>query len=138
MPVNFQIFPDRNLVLARFSGHVLLADCLSSAKAYSEHPDANPLQNQLIDLSNVVSYERDLVQIMSVMARLPDHLLKPGSNPMVIYVAPHHVAQEIAGLVMKSMQGIGGLVVRMFDDEAKALEVLGQRERSFSALQASD
>lgn len=136
MPVSFHIFPDRNLVLARFYGHILLADCLASAKAYGEHPDANPRQNQLIDLGSVTSYERDLVQIMSLMARLPDHLLKPGYEPLILYIAPSRVAQEIAGLVLKSMQGIDAAVMRVFEDEAQALEVLGLPERSLAALMA--
>lgn len=137
MPVNFHIFPDRNLVLARFTGHILLAECLSSAKAYSENPAASPQQNQLIDLSGVTSYERDLVQIMSLMARLPDHLLRPGFEPLIVYVAPHRAAQEIAGTVLKSMQGITGVVVRIFEEESQALEVLGQPERSLDALLAA-
>ncbi|TXH98482.1 MAG: hypothetical protein E6Q73_11770 [Pseudorhodobacter sp.] len=136
MPVNFHIFPDRNLVLARFTGHILLADCLSSAKAYSEDPQASPQQTQLIDLSGVTSYERDLVQIMSMMARLPDHLLKPGYEPMILYIAPSRVAQEIAGMVLKSMQGIEGVIVRVLEDETQALEVLGLAERSLAALMA--
>ena len=136
MPVNFHILPDRNLVLARFTGHILLADCLSSAKAYSEDPQASPQQTQLIDLSGVTSYERDLVQIMSMMARLPDHLLKPGYEPMIHYIAPSRVAQEIAGMVLKSMQGIEGVIVRVLEDETQALEVLGLAERSLAALMA--
>ena len=136
MPVHFHIFPDRNLVLARFSGHVLLKDCLSSAKDYSEDPRAHPHQRQLIDLGGVVSYERDLVQIMSTMAQLPDHLMKPGYDPMILYIAPHPVAQEIAGLILKSMEGMEAAIVRVYEEEAQALEVLGQPERSLSALLA--
>lgn len=136
MPVGFHIFPARNLVLARFSGHILLADCLASAAAYARHPDANPMQNQLIDLGGITSHERDFVQLMSTMAQLPDHLLQPGCEPMVVYIAPHRLSQEIAGMVLKSMAGIAGLVVRIYEDEAQALEVLGLRERSLSALLA--
>jgi lipid A disaccharide synthetase len=134
MPVSFQIYPSRGLVLARFVGHILLEDCLTSAKAYAEHPDANPTQNQLIDLTGVTSYEHDFVRIMSTMAQLPDHLLRSGAEPMVVYIAPSRVAQEITTLVMRSMSGVMGLVVRVVETEAQALEILGVPERAVAFL----
>ena len=134
MPVSFHILPSRGVVLARFSGHILLEDCLASAKAYSEHPDARPTQHQLIDLGGVTSYERDFVQLMSTMAQLPDHLLQPGAEPMVVYLAPHPISQEIANTVLRSMAGIPGLVVRVAQDDAQALDILGLAERNLGEL----
>ena len=136
MPVTFQIFPSRGVVLARFSGHILLEDCLSSAKAYAEHPDANPMQNQLIDLSGITSYEADFVKMMSTMAQLPDHLLRPGAEPMIVYISPTQLSQEITTTVLRSMSGITGVIVRVAEDEAQALEILGLAERAVSALPA--
>lgn len=134
MPVSFQIFPSRGVVLARFTGHILLEDCLSSAKAYSEHPDASPLQHQLIDLSGITSHERDFVKMMSTMAQLPDHLLRPGAEPMIVYIAPTRLSQEIAAMVLRSMAGVAGAVVRVAEDEAQALDILGLPERAVAAL----
>lgn len=134
MPVDFHIFPARNLVLARFTGHILLADCLASAQAYAAHPEANPMQNQLIDLGGVTGYERDFVKVMSTMAQLPDHLLRAGASPLVVYLAPTRLSQEITGMVLKSMAGIQGLPVSAVADEEHALEILGQPERSIEAL----
>lgn len=136
MPVSFQIYPSRGVVLARFSGHILLEDCLASAKAYSEHPDANPAQNQLIDLSGITSYEADFVKMMSTMAQLPDHLLRPGAEPMIVYISPTRLSQEITTTVLRSMSGVAGVVVRVAEDEAQALEILGLAERAVSALPA--
>ena len=136
MPVTFQIYPSRSVVLARFTGHILLEDCLSSAKAYSEHPDANPMQNQLIDLSGITSYEADFVKMMSTMAQLPDHLLRQGAEPMIVYISSTKVSQEITTKVLRSMSGVAGVVVRVAEDEAQALEILGLAERSLGALPA--
>lgn len=134
MPVNFSIYADRGFVLARFEGHILMADCLSSAEAYASHPAASPFQNQLIDLTGVTDYERDFVKIMSTLAQMPDHLLPPGAEPMIVYIAPHRLAQEITTMVLKSMSGIHGPVIRVVADEAHALEILGQPERALAAL----
>lgn len=137
MPVDFHILPTRNLVLARFHGHVLLQECLSSAKAYASHPDAHPAQNQLIDLSGVTGHERDFVKMMSTRAQLPDHLLQPGMEPLVVYLAPTRLSQEIATMVLKSMAGIHGLSVSAVADEQHALDILGQPESSLAALLAA-
>jgi lipid A disaccharide synthetase len=135
MPVNFQIYPKRGLVLARFTGHILLEECLSSAQAYAAHPDANPMQNQLIDLSGITSHERDFVKLMSTMAQLPDHLLQKGPQPMVVYIAPTRLSQEITSTILRSMSGVPGLVVRVAEDEAQAMDILGLAERRLADLE---
>lgn len=136
MPVHFTVYPTRGFVLARFTGHILMADCLSSAKAYTEHPDYNPLQNQLIDLSGVTSHERDFVRMMSTLAAMPDHLLKPGTYPLIIYIAPTEVAKEITSFVLRSMAGLDRTPVRVVECESQALEILGQPERQLAEIDA--
>lgn len=136
MPVDVHILPKHGLVVARFHGHVRLEECLASAQGYAQHPDCRPGQNQLIDLSGMTSYERDLVQIMALMAKLPDHLLAPGAEPMVVYLAPSAVAQEVTTFVLKSMAGIGGVSVSAVADEEHALEVMGLPERRLADLLA--
>lgn len=136
MPVHFQIFPHRGFVLARFTGHILLEDCLSSAQAYAAHPDANPHQNQVIDLSGMTGYERDFIKMMRTMAQLPDHLLKAGAEPMIIYIASTPVAQEVLGFVIRSFDGTMPAVVRVTESEEQALEILGQPERRLADIPA--
>lgn len=137
MPVEFHIFAQRNLVLARFTGHILTVDSLSSARAYAKHPNARPGQNQLIDLSGVVSYERNFVRLMAMMAQLPDYLLPTGANPLIVYLAPTPVSQKIANILMKSMAGITGVSASVVAHEEHALEILGQPEHSMAALMAN-
>ncbi|MCF8511861.1 MAG: hypothetical protein K9G43_10465 [Rhodobacteraceae bacterium] len=134
MSVEFRILPSRNLVLAQFFGHILLADCLASAKSYAKHPLADFRQNQLIDLSAVTSYERDFVKIMAAMAQLPDHIPQRGGEPMIVYYAPSRVAQEMASLVLNALSGMPGLAFSAVANEDHAMEILGQPERSLDAL----
>lgn len=134
MPVTFHVYRHRGFVLARFSGHILLEDCLASAQAYAQHPDANPHQNQLIDLSGMTSYERDFVKIISAMAKLPDHLLAPGAEPMIIYIAATPVAQEVVGFIIRSFDGTMPAIVRVTETEEQALEILGQAERRLADI----
>ena len=137
MPVEFKIFPSRNLVISQFAGHILLNEVLSTAKIYAEHPNAHPTQNQLLDMRALTSYERDLVGTMSVMAQLPEHLLHPGFHPLVVYLAPGRAAQEISSLVIKSMQGISGMLVSAVAEELHALEILGLPEQTLAEILAT-
>ncbi len=121
-------------MIARFSGHVMLADCLSSAQAYSQHPDFRPGQNQLVDFTAVTSYERDVVRMLEMMAQLPDHLLRPGYETLVIHLAPHAVAMEMANFTRRSATGMDLMNLRIVASEDEALDILGQPERRLSDL----
>lgn len=137
MPVSFDIFPQRGLVIARFTGHVLLADCISSAKAYSEHPDFRPGQNQLVDFTGVTSYERDVVKMLEMMAKLPEHLLRPGFEPLIIHLAPHDIALQMANFTRRSTEEMDNMAFKIAATEAEALDILGQPERRLSDLYAN-
>lgn len=136
MPVHFEIFPRRGFVIARFTGHILLADCISSAKAYSEHPDYRPGQNQLVDFSGVTSYERDVVKMLEMMAILPEHLLKPGFQPLLIYIATSKLGLELANFARRSTEYTNSMTLVIVSNEAAALDILGQTERRLSDLYA--
>lgn len=134
MSTNFQIIPDRGVVVVRLSGRALMDDCLCAAEAYARHPAARPTQPLLIDLSAVTSHETDYVKILKAMAQLPDYLGRSGSERMVVFVAPSPLARRISAVVVRAILSMPGGVARIAQSESDALEILGLPERKLSEL----
>ena len=103
MSISFQILHDRGVVLARFTGRVMMQDCLSAAAAYARHSEARPTQPLLIDLSEITGYETDYVQILQAMARLPDYLWHKGAERLVVCLAPHALSRQISAAVARAI-----------------------------------
>ena len=134
MSICFQILHDRGVVLARFTGLVLMQDCQSAAAAYARHPEARPTQPLLIDLSAVTGYETDYVKILEVMARLPDYLWHKGVERLVVCLAPHALSRQISGAVARAILELPEGIARIAQTEADALEILGLPERRLCDL----
>jgi hypothetical protein len=134
MLTNFQIIPDRGVVLIRLNGRVLMDVCLSAAEVYARHPAARPTQPLLIDLTEVTSHETDYVKILKAMARLPDYLGHGGSERLVVFIAPTPLARRISAVVVRAILSMPSGVARMAQSESDALEILGLPERRLSDL----
>ncbi len=130
MAVSYHVDARRGLVHARFQGFVSTAETLGAAQACAQHPDFSPLFNQVIDFAEVEGFERDYARLIAMLAELPDHLLQPGTEPIIVYVAPTPVGQEMARVVLKSMTGLPGPVFRVVSTLAEALALLGWREEA--------
>ena len=134
MSVSFQIIHERGVVLARLSGQVLMADCLSTAAAYARHPEARPTQPLLIDLTAVSGYEKDYVNILQAMARLPDYLSRSGAERLVVCLAPTPLSRQISAAVVRAILSMPGGIARVAQTEVDALEILGLPERRLCDL----
>ena len=128
MPIRFTIHPQRNVAHIRFIGHISVVETLAEAERFSQQPGARPDLNQILDFTETESFERDYAKLLAMLARLPDHLLRPGHEPYFLYIAPNPVAQEMTGLVLRSMQGLPGPILRIVKDMAEALALLGLPE----------
>ncbi|MEL6618982.1 MAG: hypothetical protein AAFP16_08910 [Pseudomonadota bacterium] len=137
MPLSFRIFPDRGLVLARYSGFALIEETMSATAGYVSHPDYAVGQKQLIDMTGITGYEKDYVRFMNMQAGKAERLSNAGVQTMVAYVAPTPVSQEIAGLFLRSWDDVNAVIPTVQHSEAQALAILGQPERSLAELFAA-
>ena len=136
MPVQFRIFPDRGLVVVRFSGDVLIEEAMEATQAYVAHPDYALGQKQLVDLSQVTSYEKDYVRFMEMQADKADRFAASGVQSLVVYIAPTPVSQEICTMYLRSWDDVDAVVPMIQHSEAEALTLLGQPETSVDMLLA--
>lgn len=134
MSVSFRIFPDRGLVFVRYSGVLRLEETVAAFAEYAQHPDCHPGQKQLVDLSGVTGFEPDFVKLMEVQAHKSEVFGSEGTETLMVYVAPHKLGKQLARLVLRSWEPFDSVVALVQEDEAHALELLGQPERQLDDL----
>lgn len=136
MPVNFRILPDRGLVYVRYEGFAKLDDTFEAFAAYAQHPDRRPGQKQLVDLEQITGIEKDYTRIMAMQAVKAETFVEGGAQTLLVYYAPNEMSYGMARMIMQSWEPIRSVVPLIQQTEAGALELLGQRERSFAEMLA--
>ena len=137
MPVEFQIFPKRGLVVVRYSGFATVNDTLTATEAYISHPDYVAGQKQLVDMTDVTGFEKDYVRFMEMQARKTERLVRSDLQSLVVYIAPTAVSRDLSAMFVRSWNDIGSVVPLVQDSEAEALALLGQPEETLDILLAT-
>lgn len=132
--ISFRILPSRGLVFVRYEGEVRFADTERAVAAYAADPEARPGQNQLVDLAGVTDWERDFPRLMRTQTAKAGVFLGARHDLLIVYHAPTVQTRELARFVLRSWDGVPGVIPLIQETEADALNVLGQPETSFAAL----
>ena len=138
MPLSFRIFSRRGLVVVRYEGEARIDDTMRAFAEYASHTDFAPGQKQLIDLTQITSYEKDYARVMQMQAIKADSLTGKGEQALMVYLAPTPAAQELSGLIVKSWEDVDSVVPMIQHSEAQALAILGQPETTLEALYAAE
>ena len=134
MPVEFTIFPERGLVVVRFSGYATVNDTSVATQAYITHPDYAAGQKQLVDMGSITGYEKDYVQFMNMQASKTERLVCSGLQSLVVYIAPTAISRELSELFIRSWIEVDAVVPLIQHSEADALSFLGQPEETLDNL----
>ena len=135
MPVTTAILPAHGVVIVRYSGHVRVAETEAAIAAYMTHPDRRPGQKQLVDLSGVTGHEPDMVRLMAVQAQKAALFAPPtAAQTLIAYVAPGEAAFAMARMILRSWQGVPGVVASVQRHEEAALDILGLQARRIDEL----
>jgi hypothetical protein len=137
MPVEFVIFPERGLVVVRYSGYAAVEDTLNATKAYISHPEYSAGQKQLVDMSGITGFEKDHVQFMKMQAEKAERLANSGLQSLVVYIAPTAISQDLSAMFVRSWIDVDAVVPLIQHSEAEALALLGQPEKTLDMLLAT-
>lgn len=126
MPASYRIHADLGLVYVRYAGHVSVQDTRDVFDRFLQDPQNRPGARQLIDLSEVTGFERDLVGLMALQARKAEAFVPPGApQTLLVYLALSRRGLEMARLIERSWRGLGQVVVSVQTEVGAALDVLG-------------
>ena len=134
MPASFIILPKRNLIYLRITGFARVQDSLDGMHALSQHPLMRPTMNHIADYSGVTDFERNYVRIFSLQAQIAAEVVDHATEFMLAQYVQTPLQCEMAGMVVKSWEGVSSVVPRVFDDGAEMLRILGQPERDMNAF----
>ena len=134
MSLSYQILPELNLVYVRYWGVCTIAETMEVFGQYAADPQFRPAQKHLIDLAQVVEYERTFPAMSQLQARKADTLMLSKRPTIMVYYAPNRLSQTMARNILKSWDGLGAVVGRTARSEREALDMLGIGSDSFDAL----
>jgi hypothetical protein len=134
MPVRFHIFPERGLVVVRYSGFATINDTMAATKAYLAHPDYSAGQKQLVDMTQITGYEKDYVRFMNMQAAKAGRLATAGVQSLVVYIANTPESLDVSSMFIRSWTDVDAVVPMLQHTEADALTILGQPEDTIDVL----
>jgi hypothetical protein len=134
MPVRFHIFPERGLVVVRYSGFATINDTMAATKAYLAHPDYSAGQKQLVDMTQITGYEKDYVRFMNMQAAKAGRLATAGVQSLVVYIANTPESLDVSAMFIRSWIDVDAVVPMLQHTEADALTILGQPEDTIDVL----
>ncbi len=125
MPVSFRILKSHKLVYVRYEGHANIDETIASFGQYASHPDCEPGQNQLIDLSGLTGYDKDFARMMETQAQKADVFLADGAQPMVVYLSPTKISQKMSAMIVKSWEPFVAIIPIIVQSVSEACDILG-------------
>ncbi len=134
MSVTFHILKSRGLVYVRYTGFARVEESLRAFGAYAQHPDCRPGQKQLVDLSGVTGFERNYAELFKLQALKAEVFNDGATQTLIAYYAPDPTVYAMARLIERSWEPFPSVVSLVQQDEADALALLGQPEKSFAEL----
>lgn len=138
MPVSFRLFPARNLILFRYTGHIRLPEPAEAVQASTQAQGFRSGMRHLVDVSEATGVDRDWPSLMRQQAEIAAVMVPQGPEQLVLFYAPSRPGQWMAQMARRSWEGLNIVSVRVIEDEAEALALLGLPERSIAALLASE
>ncbi|SPF80767.1 hypothetical protein [Pseudoprimorskyibacter insulae] len=138
MPVDYKIIPQQGVVFVRYSGFARMEETGRALGQYLQDPSYVPGQKQLVDLSEVTEVEHNFPQLMEMQARKLDIFLSDKGQTLIAYHAPNDISLGMSEMILKSWDGISGIVARVFRTEEDCLQFLGVDAVTFTALVDAD
>ena len=126
MPAAFRIFPQEHLIIVHYHGFVKAREYSGVIDSGSAHADFHGELKYLIDLSDMVDFERDYPAFLAIQARVVDLVDMIETEGMSVFLAPHKVAMEGAQLVLRSWKDLHvPLRHSIVSDLGEAADLLG-------------
>ena len=127
MPGHFRIFPDQGLAVFRYWGHARLRDYEDVVRRFPEDPEFSLKLKHLVDLSDIVRFERNPLKLMLLQARIAEYTTRARSEILSVVLAPTETGRKAAQMVKASWDrldsGVVRRVVARIDDAALLLGI---------------
>ncbi|WP_133169926.1 hypothetical protein [Shimia abyssi] len=89
-----------------------------------QHTDFRHGQSQIVDLRDVVSYERDFTRIMEFQALRTEAFMGASAPIHLIYIAPNEATHAMAMTALRSWKDIDGIIALILGSIEEACDVL--------------
>lgn len=134
MAISFRISPELALVYIRYWDVMGLEESRTAAIEYMSHPSFRPGLRHVVDLTDVMDYERDYADVLKLQAEHLDMFHNGPAPQLVMAIAPTELTQAVAALVMRSWENHPAVICTMCRSRDEALDILGLRQADKAAV----
>ncbi|MEL6548638.1 MAG: hypothetical protein AAFQ54_00165 [Pseudomonadota bacterium] len=134
MATGSNALPDGSLLYLWHRGHASLEDAYAELHKIVSEGRLKPGVPHLLDLSEVVSFDKDALEVMKINLDVAVMLDLLGGETLLVMYAPTITARRMAKMMYDFWHGSGVVVPRIADEEAAALAMVGRSETRFSEL----
>lgn len=128
------VFPDKRLVLARFSGVYTTADGKEMAQRLLDAPPSAMSYSHLYDLSEVQTFDADFGNISSMISWKASRFSAIPPGTACAFFAPGDIAFGMARMYQMVAEGVLPLETTVTRSEREALAFAGQEATTISEL----
>ncbi|WP_281981944.1 hypothetical protein [Thalassorhabdomicrobium marinisediminis] len=134
MPIAYKILKGSTLCYIRFWGHITLQENIDVAQRCTSEPDFRHGMPHLFDFRDVTGYERDLVKMFAMQARIAELYPEDRGEQLVIFCAPPGIAAEMVELARKSWESSTAILIRSAQSWDQACDIAGVAQSDLMTL----
>lgn len=134
MLLSFDLFPERMLLLARFSGTYSTADGNELVENFLNAPPDTASYRHLYDLSGVEVFDADFGTISFMVSSKTSRFSDIPRGTACAILAPGDIAFGMTRMYQSISEDVLPFDMMIFRTEAQALAALGQSEATIAAL----
>ncbi|WP_412562854.1 hypothetical protein [Thalassobius sp. MITS945101] len=136
MPVSIDVYQQPNLIYLISTGVITDADSAVVFETYATHPNAQPGQNILNDMSALKESRIDYAKRMRLQSVMEPILSMGGGTRRYVMYAPNERALALAENYITFWQPVPQMELMLAKSEPEALGLLGLDYMTFDALRA--
>jgi len=136
MPVSIDVYQQPNLIYLISTGVITDADSAVAFETYATHPNAQPGQNILNDMSALKESRIDYAKRMRLQSVMEPILSMGGGTRRYVMYAPNERALALAENYITFWQPVPQMELMLAKSEPEALGLLGLDYMTFDALRA--
>lgn len=136
MPIEFSTCLERELVYARWSGHITFDDFVENFERYLGDAHYRPGRPELIDHSDLTGADINYGYAKSMLRQVNAQMGDVKVNTHTVIYAPGGTAFGLSRMYQLLAELSDGIAVEVFDTEREALDALGLPHESIADLLA--
>lgn len=137
MKYRIDVFPEHEIALFHMCGHVTVKEAKQCFLEYVAHPEFHPNYVMLTDARGVTEIDGTYRDILFGVMGLVAPLRRFKKQALSVVLVDSDLAFGMGHILQQVLDSVSPIRMRLTEDEATALALMGRTEETFDALHAT-